>query len=287
MKKMKKVISTVIVLALLSLSFTNTSFAKEIDKWVFTGTVTPRYEFMLGDSPIPSDFEINGVLSNSDGSIKYDASKLTLRSTISTETSNTNTLLKELTNPSDSLQLSFYVVSKNNSSIKALTTTNIKVGDFSSKAVYELDSKTIELKKSLVLKSSIYDTMPIFDNREYFVFNTNGRKIDGVFSFKGKDIYRLRFGYNNINYHFDSSATKYDDIDSSFTVKYLKLPKITTSKNSISIKLDNSDSRYLFIVNGKQYETTTIPKLKSKTAYKLSIYQNGLEKTLLYIIIHS
>jgi hypothetical protein len=282
MKNLKKFTSALIIFMVLSLSITSTAFAKKSEQWTFTGTISPKYDFMKGDMPVPSDFNIEGTLSNSDGSIKYQSSDLTLRSTLSADTMDNNTLLKELTSTTESLQLSVYVVSKKDSKVKALTAINIKVTDFSPKASYELDSKTIEVKKAILLKTSFYDTMPQFDNKEYFVFNSNGRKIDGLFTFKNDDIYKIRFGYNNINYHFDSTATKYDDIDGSFIIKYMELPKIVTSKNSILIRLDNSDNRYLFTLDGNEYTYTAITKLKSKTVYKLAIYQNGLEKSLLY-----
>jgi hypothetical protein len=243
----------------ISLSSLHVEAAEETLENGFYGEITNDKSYMEGDFPMTSDFSITGKIIHNNKEYSIDDFNVMY----SGGTVNLNTSQYTLT---------FF---HNGSDFLITHTINLKVVKFDPTILYE-DSKIFEVNSldnridkytSISYDSKIKDDLNITD---YI-----GRKVSGDIRFS-KNIYNTRIGYTLVNFRFTPSEIKFNVIDSQFIVNFTIAPKITVTKDSIKINLNNNDNRYTFKVNGKEYTKNTITKLDPKTKYKIEIIQNNI-----------
>lgn len=256
---MKK--SLLLCLTLFMLFLSNKAYAEDINKneWDFKGTITPKYEFMVGDIVEVKDLEIDGVLTNGQEEIKTSDLLIYIRDTALDKIDNNKTI-------------SVYLSSKNDPRKSCVEEVNIAVNEFNSALIHSLEGKEIEIDKIHWKSEDGFDTINYYDNLNNTVINYYGRPVDGSIVYSG-NYYAPKLGYNTIKYRFTPNDERFEQIYGAFTVLYKTKPKINVGKTSFSVSLHKN--QYTLYVNGKPQKTMTVTKLKQNTKYKVVIKQKN------------
>lgn len=257
---MKK--SLLLCLTLFMLFLSNKAYAEDINKneWDFKGTITPKYEFMVGDIAKPDDFEVDGILTDGQEVIESD---------------NFVVDVSYVTLKKDDKTLNIYIESKDNSKKRCTKEVNIIVQEFNSTLIHPLEGEEIKIDKIHWKSEDGFDTINYYDNLNNTVINYYGRPVDGSIVYSG-NYYAPKLGYNTIKYRFTPNDERFEQIYGTFTVLYKTKPYMTVGKDYINVSIQIS--RYNLYINGKKQTDNFIGNLKPNTNYKVVIKQKNTPK---------
>jgi len=264
MRKIKKLIITLLLLALSVISNNTFSNAAQTTVWSFNGTITPKYEFMVGEIPMGRDFVANGTLTN--GIVTYDAKELTIA-----------TFPDKLTQASKDKKISvsiFKDVDSNKQIEGCNVDVSIVVNEFNPTLKCDLDGKEFVVDKMYWKSEDGFETHSYIENLQFNTTNVYGRLLRSQVQYLNNNNNNLYLGYNYFKYKVlasDEIGNKYNPAYGTFTVKYTKTPHIAVGKTSFSISVHKN--KYRVLVNGKVQKNVTVKNLKSKTVYDVIIQQ--------------
>lgn len=267
MRKFKILLMSLLLLFFIIIPTNVNAENKDIN---FIGTVKQKYNFMVGDTLNSDDFIISGTIS--DGYNTWDVSNLNICVLPNKLDAIGNNIVSMQFKTKDSQ----YCFTKD---------IEVKTVDFNPYMTCNVDKQQIDIKDTVIYSDDGLDHIEYYKMLNFYTFNFYGKKISGYFNCSD-NFYNPQLGYNKIDYTFIPFDSRYKSNNGTFVVYYNMTPKITVSKTSIKINIDNSDKIYKIKVNNKWYTTTSINKLKSKTNYTVKIYQKPddylKENTLLY-----
>lgn len=222
----------------------------------FIGEIKPLNDFMLGDYASSQDFSIEGKMVYGDRT--YELSELKI--------SGGRTVYE------DGDEVPIYFTDKIDNRIGTMATVSVKVIDFSPQLVSNIEGTEYSFNKMTRMVNG--KRVHYSDELGLVMRNGAGKIIQGTTEFDENWNY-ARSGIDEIKYKFTPYDDRYDVYEGSFTRISKIKPKITTTKNKISIALGNSNNRYTFRINGKDYKKQYIFNLKGNTKYKIEIIQNN------------
>jgi hypothetical protein len=236
--------------------------AEENDTATFVGYITNEKTYMEGDYPSVNDFSINGYVVRNNKNYDIKEAKITNGDGM-------------VTVRATQYKIILYF-EKDNFSVNAFS--DITVVDFAPQLNCNLEDSLITIDSLKTNSSNGSRTLDYYSTirNSLKMSNQVGNFVEGDFNFS-KAMFDNRIGFSTIDYEFSPYNIRYNNTyKGKFILNITVAPKITITKDSIKINLNNNDKRYTFKVNGKEYTKNTITKLDPKTKYKIEIIQNNI-----------